>query len=282
MKQRVGLILLTTMVLGVMLLSGVVLAKTCGATCYGDSGDNTLTGTKGSNTIHAKGGGDDVTGLQGKDRLYGGRGGDALAGGKGFDVIEGGIGYDWLSGNRGNDRISGMDDSTFSSTARKKSRKVEVLIGESGNDTFRAKDGKKDIIRGGPGRDTAYVDPVDKVRGVEVERCPGGCNEPPVAKDDSYQLSTKNCNGPNSRPLTVDAPNGVLSNDTDADADPLKAVEVTPPTQGILTLNADGSFTYEAYDGVCTDPDSFTYKTTDGAADSNVATVSLNPPPNVP
>jgi hypothetical protein len=104
----------------------------------------------------------------------------------------------------------------------------EELLGGPGNDTIRANDGKKDIIRGGPGRDTAYVDPVDKVRGVEVERCPGGCNEPPVAKDDSYQLSTKNCNGPNSRPLTVDAPNGVLSNDTDADADPLKAVEVTP------------------------------------------------------
>jgi len=55
-----------------------------------------------------------------------------------------------------------------------------VLIGESGNDTFRAKDGKKDIIRGGPGRDTAYVDPVDTHKGVEVVP-----NLPPTATIDS-------------------------------------------------------------------------------------------------
>ena len=41
-----------------------------------------------------------------------------------------------------------------------------------------------------------------------------------------------------------------------------------------MTLNANGSFTYTPaanYNG----PDSFTYKANDGAADSNVATVSL-------
>jgi hypothetical protein len=192
MKLRAVLIL-ATMVLGVMLLSGVVLAKTCGATCYGDSGDNTLTGTNGKNTIHAKGGGDDVKGRRGKDVLHGGGGGDALAGGAGFDFIEGGSGSDWLNGNRGNDRLRGVEDPTFSSTAHQKTRKVEVLIGESGNDTFRAKDGKKDIIRGGPGRDIAYVDPIDTQKGVEVVR-----GTPPVATIDS---------GPQNGAIVTD-PNG--------------------------------------------------------------------------
>ena len=277
MKLRAVLIP-ATMVLGVMLLSGVVLAKTCGATCYGDSGDNTLTGTKGSNTIHAKGGGDDVKGLQGEDYLYGGRGGDAMAGGAGFDVVEGGEGNDWMSGNRGNDRISGMDDSTFSSTARKKSRKVEVLIGESGNDTFRAKDGKKDIIRGGPGRDTAYFDKVDKVKGVEVKHC-SDCTKPPgnkapVAKNDCYDADNDdNLNVPNENAT------GLLSNDTDPDSgDTLKAVLVSGPSHDLsFTLNENGSFEYQATSADATPtPDSFTYKATDGAAKSNVATVNIS------
>src|SRR6185312_9884100 len=50
------------------------------------------------------------------------------------------------------------------------------------------------------------------------------------------------------------------------------------PAHGNLTLNGDGSFTYTPaanYSG----PDSFTYKANDGAADSNVATVSINVTP---
>ena len=48
---------------------------------------------------------------------------------------------------------------------------------------------------------------------------------------------------------------------------PLKAVEISPPTNGsALTLNADGAFTYESADGVCPAPASFTYTANDGAA----------------
>src|SRR5262249_57269717 len=52
------------------------------------------------------------------------------------------------------------------------------------------------------------------------------------------------------------------------------AVLVSGPAHGSLTLNADGSFTYTPnadYNG----PDSFAYRANDGAADSNVATVSI-------
>ena len=67
---------------------------------------------------------------------------------------------------------------------------------------------------------------------------------------------------------------GVLANDTDADGNTLTAAVVSGPSHGTLTLNANGSFTYTpaaGYHGA----DSFTYKANDGAADSNVATVSL-------
>ena len=43
--------------------------------------------------------------------------------------------------------------------------------------------------------------------------------------------------------LNVAAP-GVLSNDTDADGDPLAAVLAEDAGHGLLTLNADGSFDY--------------------------------------
>src|SRR5262249_30148638 len=72
---------------------------------------------------------------------------------------------------------------------------------------------------------------------------------------------------------TVAAP-GVLGNDADVEGSALTALLVSGPAHGTLTLNGNGSFTYTPnadYNG----PDSFTYKANDGAADSNVATVSL-------
>jgi VCBS repeat-containing protein len=188
----------------------------------------------------------------------------------------------------------------------------DKLLGGSGNDTIRAQDGKEDIISGGPGRDTAYADPVDTVKGVEKKVVPKQCKDgidndgdgktdlqdsgcasatgdtensttivpqnPPVAKEDSFSIPP--CSGIKKGVLNVDAP-GVLGNDTDADGDTLSAVLVgTGPTHGTLTLDNNGSFKYIA-DCEIDQADSFTYKATDGAADSNVATVSLTVP-NVP
>ena len=74
--------------------------------------------------------------------------------------------------------------------------------------------------------------------------------------------------------LNVPKP-GVLLNDTDADGDPLTAVLVTPTTHGILTLNADGSFTYIPTTSLLTFTDSFTYKAFDGQGYSNIVTVTI-------
>jgi Ca2+-binding RTX toxin-like protein len=73
--------------------------------------------------------------------------------------------------------------------------------------------------------------------------------------------------------LVVSAP-GVLRNDSDPNGDALRAVLVSAPAHGTLTLSADGSVRYQpAEDYIGTD--SFTYKASDGALRSAAATVRL-------
>lgn len=96
---------------------------------------------------------------------------------------------------------------------------------------------------------------------------------PPMANDDAYATDEDT-------PLSVTG-GGVLDNDADIDADPLTAVLVSGPANGMLTLNTDGSFTYTPnpdFSGT----DSFTYKAYDGSLDSNIATVTItvNPVPD--
>ncbi len=92
-------------------------------------------------------------------------------------------------------------------------------------------------------------------------------NDAPIAVTDSYTTAEDTT-------LTAPVATGVLANDTDIEDDPLTAIEVTAPTNGILTLNTDGSFEYVPnanFNG----SDSFAYKANDGTADSNTITVSL-------
>jgi VCBS repeat-containing protein len=91
-------------------------------------------------------------------------------------------------------------------------------------------------------------------------------NDAPVAAGDSYSLSEDTA-------LSVAAP-GLLANDTDADLNKLTAVQLTNPTHGTVTVNANGSFTYVPaanYNG----SDSFTYAASDGTAQSSATTVLL-------
>jgi VCBS repeat-containing protein len=68
--------------------------------------------------------------------------------------------------------------------------------------------------------------------------------------------------------------NTVLFNDIDNDNDSLTAILVSNPENGSLTLNADGTFSYEHY-GSETTSDSFTYKANDGLVDSEITTVNI-------
>ena len=92
-------------------------------------------------------------------------------------------------------------------------------------------------------------------------------NTAPVANADGpYQI-------PEDAVLTTSAP-GLLSNDTDADGDPLTADLVSDVSYGTLVLNANGSFTYTPpsnFSGAAT----FTYRAFDGLSYSNGVTVTI-------
>jgi hypothetical protein len=93
----------------------------------GDARANVLTGTAAANVLR---------GLGGNDRLFGRGGNDTLFGGKGNDFLDGGPGLD-------------------------------RLVGGLGNDTIMARDGQRDTIDCGPGRDVVTADRLDVVRGCE-------------------------------------------------------------------------------------------------------------------
>ena len=97
-------------------------------------------------------------------------------------------------------------------------------------------------------------------------------NDAPVAYDDritALQLQSLSLSG-----------NGVLSNDFDDDGDVIRAILITGPAHGTLTLNADGTLSYLSTD-LFSGTDSFQYQITDGVVTSSVATVIIDVVPSV-
>ncbi len=92
-------------------------------------------------------------------------------------------------------------------------------------------------------------------------------NDAPVASDDSYNTSED-------RTLIVNSP-GVLANDIDIDGNSLTATLVSSTSNGTLTLNSDGSFSYQPNLNFA-GSDSFTYAANDGSLLSNTVTVTIN------
>ena len=94
----------------------------------------------------------------------------------------------------------------------------------------------------------------------------------PIAAGDSYTTAEDT-------PLTIAAP-GVLGNDSDPDGTAPTAVLVAGPlpAQGTLTLSANGGFTFTPASNF-SGPASFTYRASDGALNSNVATVAITVTP---
>lgn len=102
-------------------------------------------------------------------------------------------------------------------------------------------------------------------------------NDAPTAVADSFFALVD-------RTLNVGPP-GVLINDGDIDSGSIGAVKVSNPAHGVVTLAADGSFSYTpaaGYEG----PDAFSYRATDGSLSSPTRVVSITvstvPPINTP
>jgi Ca2+-binding RTX toxin-like protein len=111
----------------------------------GDDGDDVLAGQAGDDRLAAGSGNDFVSAATGDDRVNGSQGNDRVDGGAGNDVLAGGSGRDRLVGSKGEDQ----------------------LRGGSGDDQLLARDGERDIVSGGSGKDRAVLDPLDVVRKVE-------------------------------------------------------------------------------------------------------------------
>ena len=92
-------------------------------------------------------------------------------------------------------------------------------------------------------------------------------NEAPTATDDHYSVKAGDT-------LSVATP-GVIVNDNDVDGDSLTTILVTPPSNGTLTLLADGSLTYTP-NASFFGSDSFFYQVSDGALLSNVVEVQVS------
>ncbi|MGC9399613.1 MAG: SdrD B-like domain-containing protein [Anaerolineae bacterium] len=92
-------------------------------------------------------------------------------------------------------------------------------------------------------------------------------NHAPVALADTYVV-TKGTT------LNVTAP-GLLTNDSDADGDPLTALLQSNVSHGALSIGTDGAFSYTPNAGYL-GTDAFTYKASDGYESSAPVTVTLN------
>lgn len=93
-------------------------------------------------------------------------------------------------------------------------------------------------------------------------------NEVSRSRDDVYRVHVSEALSP-----TIDG--SVLSNDTDADSDTLTVELVTSPSNGLLTLNTDGTFHYVPDANVPNNIETFSYRIFDGAEYSDTANVAI-------
>ena len=107
--------------------------------------------------IYAGIGDDFIEGGGGKDKIFGDAGDDTLLGQGGNDLLRGEGGNDRLTGGAGNDRLYGGDgrDGLRGEAGR------DTMTGEAGNDSLFAKDGERDLLDGGPGKDRGEWDKED-------------------------------------------------------------------------------------------------------------------------
>jgi hypothetical protein len=129
-----------------------------GVAVFGDEGNDTLVALPNSESILDGGDGNDtLTGgglhdfmiaFGGNDRLIGGGGADSMYGGRGRDFLDGGPGRDLVDGERGPDRV----------------------FAGPGRDRIFSIDHQRERIGCGAGRDRAWADRGDRLRGCERVR----------------------------------------------------------------------------------------------------------------
>jgi Ca2+-binding RTX toxin-like protein len=113
-----------------------------------------LVGTDGPDTLTGGEAGEIILGLAGGDRIESGGGHDCLLGYDGSDVLRGGPGSDRLTGGRGADLLAGGPG-------------VNAYDAGPGRDFVDARNGKRELVRCGSGRDRVRADRRDRLRDCE-------------------------------------------------------------------------------------------------------------------
>ena len=98
-------------------------------------------------------------------------------------------------------------------------------------------------------------------------------NRAPTARDDAYDTNEGHNNT-----LSISATDGVLKNDLDPEGQTLSASDASDPPNGTVTMNADGSFSYNPEVNFFGD-DQFTHRARDPDGKSNTATVTIHVAP---
>jgi hypothetical protein len=124
---------------------------------------NLIQGTRKGNVLTGTSAGDSIKGLGGADVLSGRRGDDCLSGGSGRDRVIGGSGSDRLTGGAGNDELSGNDGADVLSAGSGRN----VAWGGAGSDTIDVRNGRRDRVYCGDGRDVVRADALDTVKDCE-------------------------------------------------------------------------------------------------------------------
>lgn len=139
-------------------------ARSCEIIRTGTNAADTLFGTNfGGDRMLGLDGNDVLRGAAGDDCIIGGRGNDQLYGELGADVLEGGPGNDLLDGGRGNDRLAGGagNDLLRAGTG------TNQLSAGSGDDRVSARNGRRERINCGSGKDAVRADRTDDLTGCE-------------------------------------------------------------------------------------------------------------------
>jgi Ca2+-binding RTX toxin-like protein len=145
----------------------------------GGPGAETLYGRNGADTVRGRGGDDLIFADLGPDLVEGGGGDDMISGdpvpGDGYysptvrlsrDVLRGGAGDDTIVDTGGDNVIEGGAgiDNLRGGAGR------DAIRGGAGRDRISARDGRRDRVDCGSGRDRARIDKKDRVRACEMQR----------------------------------------------------------------------------------------------------------------
>lgn len=258
----------------------------------GGNGNDWLFGGSGNDGLNGGAGCDRLFGGSGCDDLNGGAGNDLLVGGRGHDALDGGAGSDWLFGGSGHDEITyvaaeNAGDRDYADGGRGHDDLILQLTGAEWADaTLQGDLGEHlDFIasrigwRGEAHWGSFQYDAFDlKVGRVENLRVVVDGTELSAA-DDAVDAQDDSFAGDEDSTIS-----GNVLDDNGAGADSVPDLLgtvslVSGPGEGVLTLNADGSFDYvpDAQDLAVGESRtvSFVYEVTDVDGDSDRATASI-------